>query len=99
MQLHEVSDLIYTNLLHQCLQLLYLNKYPQNILVNSAALLEMENISIINLRSVFSLETQKAHISHLSFRGQSIFELWVWRLLGLPVDNLREAAVLTSGTL
>lgn len=56
-------------------------------------------MSVINLRSIFSLETQKAHVSHLSFRGQSIFELWVWRSHGLPVDNLREAAILTSGTL
>lgn len=78
------------------------DKYPENVLMsNSAALPEMESVSIsvINLRSCFSLETQKAHVSHLSFRVQSIFELWVWRLHGLPVDNLREAAVLTSGTL
>ena len=67
---------------------------------NSAALLETESISIsvINLCSFFSLETQKARVSNLSFRVQSIFELWVWRLHGLPVDNLREAPVLTSGT-
>lgn len=66
---------------------------------NGATLLEIESVSVINLCSFFSLETQKAHVSHLSFRVQSIFELWVWRLHGLPVDNLREAAVLTSGTL
>lgn len=38
----------------------------------------------------------KAHASHLSFKELSIFELWAEHL---PVDNLREAAILTSGTL
>lgn len=90
------------NLLYQRLQLLHLNKYSQNVLMNSsAALQQMGNISIsvINLCSFFSLETQKAHVSHLSFRVRSIFELWVWRLHGLPVDNFREPAIVTSGTL
>lgn len=68
---------------------------------NSRAFPEIQSISIsvIILCLFFSLKTQKAHVSHLSFRVQSIFELWVWCLHGLPVDNLREAAVLSSGTL
>lgn len=82
LQLHKVSELIWANLLNHCLSLLHLNKYSENVLMNNSDALQETgsiSISVINLCSFFSLETQKAHVSHLSFRVQNIFELWVWR--------------------